>query len=145
MKRREACVSTHPKTALTDKTLSYFQNKIPGLNKNVSSCKSRRRGTEAQDVVGTSWWEHYRKNRVPLPVRSDRRKQGVNTANSGCFPSTHCKNTLDTVCAFERDSVCASYSSFPQRTLRRSSPIRTPEKPVSEEYRCRQIWKKKPL
>ena len=46
-----------PKSALSEKTLSCFQNKIPGLNKNVSSCKSRRRGTEAQDIVRTSWWE----------------------------------------------------------------------------------------
>src|SRR5215467_12295940 len=47
------------------------------------------------------------------------------------------KNTLDRKMAFARYSRRASNCLPPVRTFRRSSPIRTPEKYVSKEHRCR--------
>jgi hypothetical protein len=47
------------------------------------------------------------------------------------------KSTLDKKMRFTRYSSRASNCLPSVRTFRRSSPIRTPEKNVSEEYRCR--------
>jgi hypothetical protein len=77
-------------------------------------------------------------------VRADRRKQGVNTENTGRFGKEISKNTLDTFWRTS-DTPLAPVTAFPPKnvptflTYPHAGKIN-----VSEEYRCLHIWKKKP-
>jgi len=79
------------------------------------------------------WWKQAKGESTG--GRTDRRKKGVNTEKRGCEP----KNSLKILLTENgRGTILPMRQSLPSlRTFRRSSPIRTPEKTVNEEYRCR--------
>src|SRR6266852_7795168 len=90
-------------------------------------------GVARGERLHKNWWKWV--NGGSGGGRTDRRKQGANREKRGCKSKNSPKIPLT---ENGRGTILPMRQSLPSlRTFRRSSPIRTPEKTVNEEYRCR--------
>jgi len=63
--------------------------------RNVPKWETGKAGRKAQYVVVVAGRDYKRLEKSSVPVRTDRRKTGVNRGDFGCFRQKKIKNTLD--------------------------------------------------